>query len=40
MISRFWKKNSDNWKYLNKNLAYPYECFKSIDDYQKLVKNF
>ena len=25
----------DKWKYLTKNLAYPYEYFNSIDDYQK-----
>ena len=23
------------WKYLIKNLAYPYELFNSLDDYQK-----
>ena len=27
----------DKWKYLTKNLAYPYEYFNSIDDYQKPV---
>ena len=26
-------------KYINKKLAYPYENFKSIDDYQKPVDN-
>ena len=35
----------DKWKYLNKNLAYPYEYFNSIEDYKKSVdelenKNF
>ena len=29
----------DKWKYLTKKLAYPYEYFKSIDDYQKPVDN-
>ena len=28
----------DKWKYLTKNLAYPYEYFSSLDDYQKHVK--
>ena len=28
---------SDKWKYLTKRLAYPYEYFNSIDDYQKPV---
>ena len=27
------------WKYLTKKLAYPYEYFNSIDDYQKPVNN-
>ena len=27
----------DKWKYLAKKLAYPYELFNSIDDYQKPV---
>ena len=27
------------WKYLTKKLAYPYEFFNSIDDYQKPVNN-
>ena len=27
------------WKYLTKKLAYPYEYFNSIDDYQKSVNN-
>ena len=29
----------DKWKYLTKKLAYPYEIFNSIDDYQKPVDN-
>ena len=29
----------DEWKYLTKKLAYPYEYFNSIDDYQKPVNN-
>ena len=29
----------DKWKYLTKKLAYPYEFFNSIDDYQKRVDN-
>ena len=29
----------DKWKYLTKKLAYPYEYFISIDDYQKPVDN-
>ena len=29
----------DKWKYLSKELAYPYEYFNSIDDYQKPVDN-
>ena len=29
----------DNWKYLTKKLAYRYENFNSIDDYQKPVNN-
>ena len=29
----------DKWKYLTKELAYPYENFKSIDYYQKPVDN-
>ena len=27
----------NNWKYLTKNLAYPYEYFTGLDDYQKPV---
>ena len=30
----------DKWKFLTRKLAYPYEYFNSIDDYQKLVDNF
>ena len=30
---------SDKWKYLTKKLAYPYEYFNCIDDYQKPVDN-
>ena len=29
----------EKWKYLTKKLAYPYEYFNSIDDYQKPVDN-
>ena len=29
----------DKWKYLTKKLAYPYENFNSIDDYQKPADN-
>ena len=29
----------DEWKHSTKTLAYPYECFNSIDDYQKPVGN-
>ena len=29
----------DKWKFLTKKLAYPYEYFNSIDDYQKAVDN-
>ena len=29
----------DKWKHLTKKLAYPYEFFNSIDDYQKPVDN-
>ena len=32
-------KFPDNWKYLTKKLAYPYEYFNSIEDYQKSVDN-
>ena len=32
-------KFPDKWKFLTKNLAYPYEYFNSIDDYQKPVYN-
>ena len=33
------KEFPDKWQYLNKKLAYPYEYFNSIADYQKLVDN-
>ena len=33
------KEFPDNWQYLNKKLAYPYEYFNSIDDYKKPVHN-
>ena len=29
----------DKWKYLTNKLAYPYEYFNSIDDYQKPINN-
>ena len=29
----------DKWKFLNKNLVYPYEFFISVNDYQKPVDN-
>ena len=29
----------DKWTYLSKKLAYPYEFFSNIDDYQKPVEN-
>ena len=29
----------DKWKYLTKKLAYPYEYFNSIEEYQKPVEN-
>ena len=29
----------DKWKFLTKKLAYPYEIFNSIDDYQKPDEN-
>ena len=29
----------DKWRYLTKKLAYPYECFNSIEDYDKPVDN-
>ena len=33
------KKFADKWQLLNKKLAYPYEYFNSIEDYQKPVDN-
>ena len=29
----------DKWKYLTKKLAYPYEYFNSIEDYQKSLND-
>ena len=29
----------DKWNFLSKKIAYPYEYFNSIDDYQKPVDN-
>ena len=29
----------DKWKFLTRNLAYPYEFFNSSEDYQKHVDN-
>ena len=29
----------DKWKFLTAKLAYPYEIFKCVDDYQKPVKD-
>ena len=40
MISNFLKKKfPDKWQYLSQKLAYPYQYFKSIDDYQRPVDN-
>ena len=33
------KEFPDKWQYLNKKLAYPYQYFNSIDEYQKPVDN-
>ena len=33
------KECSDKWQFLNKKLAYPYQYFRSIDDYKKPVHN-
>ena len=33
------KEFPDKWQYLNEKLAYPYEYFNSIEDYQKPVDN-
>ena len=33
------KEFPDKWKYLNQKLAYRYEYFNSIEDYQKPVDN-
>ena len=29
----------DKWKYLTKNLAFSFEYFNTINDYEKLVDN-
>ena len=29
----------NNWQLLNKNLHYPYEYFKTLDDYSKDISN-
>ena len=29
----------DNWQLINKKLAYPYENFKSLEDYKKDISN-
>ena len=31
------KEFPDKWQYLNKKLAYPYECFNTIEEYKKPV---
>ena len=37
---KFLKKEfPDKWQYLNEKLAYPYQYFNSIDEYQKPVDN-
>ena len=37
---RFFKTEfPDKWIYLSKKLAYPFDYFRSIDDYQKPVNN-
>ena len=33
------KKFPDKWQNLNKKLAYPYECFNNINDYEKSVND-
>ena len=33
------KEFPDKYQYLNKKLAYPYQCFNSIDDYKKPVND-
>ena len=38
-LKKFLKEFPDKWKYLTQKLAYPYEYFNSIDDYQKPVDN-
>ena len=34
------KEFPDNWEYLNKNLAYPFEYFNCINDYKKISWRF
>ena len=34
------KEFQDKCQYLNKKLAYRYQYFNTIDDYQKIVNNF
>ena len=33
------KEFPDNWQLLNKKLAYPYEYFKNLEDYNKDISN-
>ena len=33
------KEFPDKWHYLNKKLAYPYECFNNFDDHKEPVNN-
>ena len=33
------KEFPDNWQLLSKKLAYPYEYFKSIEDYELPISN-
>ena len=33
------KEFPDEWQYLNKKIAYPYQYFNSVDDYKKAVDN-
>ena len=33
------KEFPDNWQLLNKKLAYPYEYFKNLEDYDKDISN-
>ena len=32
-------KTDIKWKFLTNKIAYPHECFNSLDDYQKPVDN-